>query len=214
LNKTLVKAYANDTTVFLGAEDDPRELQKCLDLFCKASTARSNDIKTEITLLGTLEFREDLVRTREFNDWKIDDRVHIAQEGEAIRILGSRQGNGINIQAKWNKILERQLKIMKLWSRQYPSTLGRVLIAKALVISIAYYLMTVNSIPRKYLETMDRNIRNFIWNGRKGQMAWARATLPTSEGGIGAPNVKIRYEAIKIACLRRWRTTKMIQLPI
>jgi len=37
----------------------------------------------------------------------------IAQEGEAIHILGSWQGNGINIQAKWNEMIEKQLKTMK-----------------------------------------------------------------------------------------------------
>jgi len=30
---------------------------------------------------------------------------------------------------------------------QYPSTAGRILIAKALIISLAHYLMTVNGIP-------------------------------------------------------------------
>ena len=49
-----------------------------------------------------------------------------------------------------------------------------------------------------------KNIRKFIWNGKKGQIAWERAILPISEGGIGAPSVKIRYEAIKVDWLKRW----------
>ena len=55
LSKVLVKVYADDTTVFLGPDDDPRELQKCLDLFCKVSTAKFNDLKTEIIPLGSTE---------------------------------------------------------------------------------------------------------------------------------------------------------------
>ena len=204
LQKVIVKVYADDTTVFLGPEDDPNTLQDCLNLFCKASTARFNDLKTEIIPLGSVEDRNETIQSREFNGWRIADEIHLAQEGEAIRILGSWQGNGINIQSKWNDIIERQLKTMRHWNHLYPSVAGRVLIAKALVISLAYYLMTVNGIHRNTLSTMEKNIRNFIWNGKKGQMAWERAILPVEAGGIGAPSVKIRYETIKIDWLKRW----------
>jgi hypothetical protein len=35
-------------------------------------------------------------------------------------------------------------------------------------------------------------------------MAWKRAILPVVEGGMGAPSMKIWYEAIKIGWLKRW----------
>ena len=53
LTKVLVKVYADDTTVFLGPDDDAKELHKSLDLFCQASTARFNKLKTEIIPLGS-----------------------------------------------------------------------------------------------------------------------------------------------------------------
>ena len=55
LKKVIVKVYADDTTVFPGPRDDPATLQNCLDLFCKASTACFNDLKTEIIPLGSAE---------------------------------------------------------------------------------------------------------------------------------------------------------------
>ena len=93
---------------------------------------------------------------------------------------------------------------MKLWSLLYPSIAGGVLIVKALVISLAYYLMTVNGISCTTLTAMEKSICSFIWSGRRGQMAWERAILPISKGGIGAPSVKLRYEAIKVGWLKRW----------
>jgi len=39
LNRAIVKVYADDTTVFISPEDNPENLQRCLDQFCKASTA-------------------------------------------------------------------------------------------------------------------------------------------------------------------------------
>jgi len=35
-------------------------------------------------------------------------------------------------------------------------------------------------------------------------MAWERAILPVSEGGIGTPSVELIYEAIKVGWLKRW----------
>ena len=196
LTRLLVKVYADDTTVFLGPDDNPRDLQSCLDLFCKASTAKFNDTKTEIIPMGSVDTRNKVTNTKTYNGWSIPEEVHIARDGEATRILGLWQGNGINIQDKWNNILENQLKTMKRWMHLYPSTTGWVLLAKTLVVSLAHYLMTVNGIPQKDLTTMERNIRKFIWNGKKGKIAWERAILPVEAGGISAPSVKIRYEAV------------------
>src|SRR5882757_9642156 len=204
LTRVLVKVYADDTTIFLGPRDNPADLQKCLDLFCEASTARFNDTKTEVIPMGLKNLRDELIQNREYNGWKIEEAVHIARKGEAIRILGSWQGNGIDIQDKWNDILERQMKTMKRWNCLYPSVNGRVMIAKTLVVSLAQYLMTVNGISNKNLMTMEKNIRRFIWNGKKGQLAWERAILPVKEGGINAPSMKIRYESIKVRWLKRW----------
>ena len=43
LTRVLVKVYADDTTVYIGPEDDPQHLLNCLNLFCKASTVKFND---------------------------------------------------------------------------------------------------------------------------------------------------------------------------
>src|SRR5882757_2174012 len=102
LDRVLVKVYADDTMVFLGPNDDPSDLHTCLDLFCLTSTAQFNNLKTEIIPLGSIDSCEVLVRTQNFNRWEIGNEVHIAREGEAIQVLGSWQGNGINIQTKWN----------------------------------------------------------------------------------------------------------------
>jgi len=91
---------------------------------------------------------------------------------------------------------------MNRWTHLYPSVAGRVLLAKTLVISLAQYFMTVNGISQRNLTTMEKSIRLFIWNGKKGQLAWNRAILPVKEGGISAPSVKIRYETVKVGWLK------------
>jgi len=165
LERDLVKVYVDDVTIFLGPEDKPKEMQACLDLFCNASMAHFNSQKAEIIPVGTREFHSELTRTREFNGWTIEEEIHIVKDREATRILGLWQGNGTSTQMKWNKIMERQAKTMRLWSLMYPSITGRILVVKALVISLAYYLMTVNGIPWDTLSDMEKNIPAFIWSG-------------------------------------------------
>ena len=63
--------------------------------------------------------------------------------------------------------------------------------------------MTVNGISCKNLLTMEKNVRNFIWDGRRGQMVWESAILPVKEGGMGVPSIEIGYEAIKVGWLKR-----------
>ena len=78
LRRVLVKVYTDDTTIFLGNEDKPEELQACLDQFCKASMARFNSLKTEIIPVGTKTFRSELITSRKFNGWEIQEEIHIA----------------------------------------------------------------------------------------------------------------------------------------
>ena len=96
--------------------------------------------------MGSAEDRDKLIQSQDLNRWKIPHKIRIAHDGEATQILGSWQGNNINVQEKWNDILERQLKTMNCWAPLYPSVTGQVLLTKTLVISLAQYLMTVNGI--------------------------------------------------------------------
>ena len=201
--------YADNTMIFIGLEDDPAILQKCLDIFCEVSTVRFNDMKMEIIPMGSEEQRNRLIQTRDLNGWTIPIEIQIAKDSKATRILGSWQGNGVNVRDKWNDIIERQSKTMNRWSNMYPSMVGQVLIVQALVISLAQYLMTVNGISRKDLMTMEKNIRTFIWNGKRGQIAWERVIQPIKAGGVNTPSAKIRYETIKVGWLKRWWCTKL-----
>ncbi|KIM25292.1 hypothetical protein M408DRAFT_49826, partial [Serendipita vermifera MAFF 305830] len=161
-----VQAYADDTVAFLAEHDNFENLEKTLDLFCNASTARFNIEKTEIIPVGTKEFRKQAVNSRTVCGKVLDQRIRIAGDGQAVRILGSYQGNNVNADAKWRDIINTQSKIMRLWGGIHPSLSGRVRILKALVVSRALYLMMVNGIPKKFADEMERNIRSFLWNGR------------------------------------------------
>jgi hypothetical protein len=84
--------FADDTTVYLRDTDSFEELQRILDKWCLASSARFNVAKTEVIPIGIPEYRLKVVETRKLNDddTALPDNVHIAAYGESIRILGAR----------------------------------------------------------------------------------------------------------------------------
>lgn len=190
LPRVIVSVYADDTSVYLHESDNIEVLNRCLDTFCTASTARFNRVKTEIIPMGTEEFRTQFCQQRGVRQiCATDAATRIARDGESVRILGSWQGNHIEVSQQFTEIMDKQNRISRAWSSSHPSIAGRVRIAKALIVSRALYLMTVNCIPKEILTRMEKTVKNFIWEGQKGTIAWERAIRPRKEGGIGAPCV-------------------------
>jgi hypothetical protein len=107
--RAVVQLFADDTTAYLSEHDNFDDLKKILDKWCLASGARFNVTKTEIIPFGTPEFRARLVATRQLHadDSQIPSDVHIAGEGEAVRILGGFVGNGVDAFAVWTPVVEK-----------------------------------------------------------------------------------------------------------
>lgn len=55
--KLIANLFTDDTTTFLSEDNDFSDLQRILERWCKASTAKFNIHKTEIVPIGTPEFR-------------------------------------------------------------------------------------------------------------------------------------------------------------
>lgn len=83
--------FADNTTVYLSAEDDFEALQQVLSVWCGAAKARFNLKKTEIIPIGTPMYRAEVVNTyRDTGKWKnYPENVHVAADGEPVRILGA-----------------------------------------------------------------------------------------------------------------------------
>ncbi len=113
-NETLKAVlFADDTTVYLSAQDSFATLQKVLDTWCSAAKARFNLGKTEIIPIGSAEYRKEMATTYQATGgWKDYPRnVHVAQEGEAVRILGAFFGNGVNQTEIWSVVLTKIVAI-------------------------------------------------------------------------------------------------------
>jgi len=65
--RVLVSLFADDTLVYMNEKDNNKILEQTIRNFCKASTAKFNDKKSEILLIGTKEYRNNIIKTRTVN---------------------------------------------------------------------------------------------------------------------------------------------------
>jgi ribonuclease HI len=204
VERALVLMFADDTAIVMNENDDIKEVNRCTELFCKASTAKFNDKKEEILAVGTEQFRENFITTRTMaTGTRLPDYVKIVTNQEPMRMLGAYHGNMGRADEQWKKILAKQQEIMNRAQKSHPTTKGKVMILKALIESRALYLAMVNGMPQDIEEKMEKQMRNFLWEGKKGLINWELATQPRDRGGLGAPSVRARKEAIETMWLKR-----------
>ncbi|PPQ78110.1 hypothetical protein CVT24_006387 [Panaeolus cyanescens] len=208
IEKLLVNLFADDTLVYLGEGDSLEELNSIIEVFCTASTAKFNLQKTEYLPVGTKEWRTKVVEEQAFNGTAFQEGTRVVKDGDAMRTLGVWVGNGVTVTDKWDKILEKQKKIMKEWAKCHLSFRGKELVIKALVQSRAVFAATVDGIDDATVEKMVKQYKSFLWDGKKALMKWETVIRPRKQGGLNMPDLKTRIEAIEIMWIKRWQRSE------
>lgn len=103
--------------------------------------AKFNVEKTEIIPCESIEYRERLIGTRKNNENNkpIEKKIYMAEEKEAVQLLGGWLGN----QLDWAKALDKMTKTLTNWVKSNPSTNGRRHIVHMTVGGISQYFDTV-----------------------------------------------------------------------
>ena len=65
--RVLVSLFIDDTLVYMHKKDDNKILEQTIRNFCKVSTAKFNNEKSEILPIGTKEYRNNIIKTRTIN---------------------------------------------------------------------------------------------------------------------------------------------------
>ncbi|TFY53337.1 hypothetical protein EVJ58_g9508 [Rhodofomes roseus] len=211
LGKLVANLFADDTSAFLCARDSWSGLWLVLDEWCLASGARFNGGKTEVVPIGSVEYRASVIATRCIDPLKPNERipesVHIALDGEAVRVLGAWIGNGVDQVAVWAPALAKVDAFLERWSKCRPSLTGKKHIVQMGPGGITQYLTTVQGMPAQVEDALTTTIRTFVWDGAKtAPVAMEMLTRPVSEGGLGLLDIRARNEAIELMWTKRYLT--------
>ncbi|EIW52959.1 uncharacterized protein TRAVEDRAFT_40509 [Trametes versicolor FP-101664 SS1] len=197
--------FADDTTVYLAEEDDFGILQRVLDTWCSAAKAKFNLRKTEIIPIGTKEYRKRVIDTyKETGAWgNYPAGVHLAEEGEAVRILGAYFGNEAEQSKIWDPKIKKMEGVLERWSLSPSTVIGKRHTTQMMVGGMSQFLANVQRMPATVTKKLMKMIRSHIWDGKKHvPVAMEHLYLPVEEGGLGVLDVEARNEAIDVMWLK------------
>ena len=206
--KLITSLFADDTSIYLNQTDKMDDVQSILDEWCHASGAKFNIAKTEIIPIGTPEHRNQVIATRKLNpqdQTTIDERIRIAEDGEATRALGAWIGNNTNNATPWEPIIDRAYKNLERWNKSHPTLLGRKLIVQMIIGGYTQFLASAQGMPTHIESALIRMIRNFMWNDSSmPKIALETLYRPVEEGGLNLLDLPTRNEAIEIMWLKAY----------
>jgi hypothetical protein len=163
--KLIINLFADDTVLYLSAEDSYDEAIKVLDKWCEASGAKFNKEKTEIIPIGTQTHREEVSQSRKLNpeDQPISGDVRIAKDGEATQSLGAWIGNRTLETRPWEPIIDLIHQDLDCWKSVHPTLDGKRLIIQTVVGGRTQFLTKAQGMPEQIREAITKEIRRFLW---------------------------------------------------
>ena len=202
----LVTMFADDTTLFLSENDSLDDAQRILDQWCRVSGAKFNIEKTEIIPIGTDDHRSTVIRTRKISprdEESLNDRICIAEDGQAIRSLGAWIGNRVNDLTPWEPILDKIHNGLERWRKTRPTLHGRRLIIQTIIGGHTQFLSKAQGMPTEIETALTKITCDFIWEDDSSpRIALETLYHPIENGGLNLLDIKARNDAIEITWLR------------
>lgn len=204
--RILVNLFTDDTTVYLNSNDKFDTVEKILAEWCEVSGAKFNIEKTEIIPIGTEAHRKEVVDTRRVHPsdaGPLDNRIHIARDGEAVRSLGAWIGNNVCDLTPWESVIDKMMRKIGTWARSNPTLYGKRLIAQAIIGGHTQFLTKAQGMPVHIENEMVKIIRDLIWdNDVHPRLSMEHMHKPLNEGGLNLLDIRARNEAIELVWLR------------
>ncbi|OSD02736.1 hypothetical protein PYCCODRAFT_1344237, partial [Trametes coccinea BRFM310] len=202
--------FADDTTTYLSEHDNFKLVQNVLDMWCSASRAKFNISKTEIIPIGTKSFREQVVKHyKETGTWNgLPQQAKLAEDGEAIRLLGAYVGNKVNNDHVWEAKIAKVEETLERWSKHHTTISGKRYAIQMVVGGLTQFLADVQSLPKTSIQKLEKAIRKYIWGeNRIPPVKMEQLYMPWTSGGLGILDLQARNEAINIMWLRSYLMT-------
>ena len=207
-NTIKIMLFADDMNLFLNKDDQLDHVQSTLNKWCKVSGARFNIEKTEIIPMGKRSHRRIVAETRRINPYDatpLPPKIRIAQDGEAVRILGAWVGNEASNQTPWEPILDTIKTKLNLWEKAHLTFNRKRVIIQAIIGGHTQFMAKAQGMPPHIEDALMNIISKFTWDhGMKPRIAMATLQRPTHEGGLNILDIKVRNEVIKIVWLRTY----------
>jgi len=190
--------YADDTALILdGTDTSMNETFNVLDLFEKISGLKVNVEKTLASWVGSKKGSRD----------KICDHIKVkwVEHQDSFRALGVDFSVSLEsmIDINYNKVMTSIKTLIHHWSRRNLTVLGRVTVAKSLLLSkITFLVLTIPDPSQDFIKELNRIINAFIWKG-VDKVTRNQMMQDYDKGGVRMVDIQSYIQALKSTWIRR-----------
>ena len=182
---------ADDTTIFVKTREEISKALNIIEIFGSLSGLLLNRNKTEGIWLGNL--KHDNEKYEEIN-WS-----------DTVKCLGVYFGHN-KAECKRRNIEKQILKTEKIindWNKRNLTMLGRITVAKSLLIPNITFIGSVTKLDKTYVSKFKKLIYDFIWNNKQEKVKRSILSLDFCNGGLRATDLDKYLDAIKINWIKR-----------
>jgi len=158
------------------------EIDKLINLLCKASRLSVNQTKTIVHFEGLMELELTPFKTLlpyKFSDLSI-----------GFRYLGYYLKTWAHRADDWDWLVAKLTKKNGLWCNRWLSMGGRYILVKTVLEGQPVYWMSMEAIPRSVINKIRKLMFHFLWNGHLDTQQyhlcrWETLSRPKKNGGWG-----------------------------
>lgn len=200
-----ISQYADDASFFIPDYTSLDHLLHLINAFAVISGLYINCHKSYLLLLG-----HHLDPPNHHQGIKICDQVTIL--GIVFRYeMTEAQHYALNYEQKLNKIKA----ICSSWSNRTLSMKGRVLLITSLMASILQYPISFTTTPARVLVDFKQITTDFVWNNKKGKVAYNVLVQDIPDGGIKLPDLQTRIATSQVYWIKHlWQNQESLMAAV
>ena len=204
--ENLLTQFADDTTLCLdGTERSFSEAINTIRKFADMSGLKMNSQKTQIIFIGSL---------KNSNVRYMRDENFVWNPG-TWKILGILFSTDIDtvVEINYRNKFEDIKRILNKWKKRKLTPFGKITIIKSLAISkITHLFLNLPDPSKQFLDNLDRELINFLWEGKPSKIKKSIIYKEYSEGGLRMCNVKHFLSTLKISWVKKLERDSLLSV--
>ncbi|CAN6348274.1 unnamed protein product, partial [Urochloa humidicola] len=198
-----VLQYADDTLILLRADsDDLASLKEVLDRFSVFSGLRVNYNKSTLVLMHVPSSTAD----------QLQDILGCQLGTFPQTYLGLPLSSDKLKLSTFAPLIAKSDKYLSGWQASLLNHMGRTVLVNTVMDSHLVHAMSVMLLQQGTLDAVDKRRRSFLWSGEDKAsgaqclVAWDKACLPRSQGGLGIKDLATQNKCLLLKLLHRLHT--------
>lgn len=185
-------SYADDTNVFIRDSCSLERALACIGVYCGASGARVNALKSSISFCGGAQ--------------PASGPLPFPLAADSFRVLGVVMGADPSRckEEQWSGLYKSFCATLHLWKARKLTLKGKVLIVNSLCVSKLSHVMQAYDLPRSWMIKFKEAICVFLWGRVRGPVAYATLAGPGRRGGLALCHLETKVKAFRVEIVRKF----------